>query len=61
MGSIIDLYTCQNDLDVNATAERLIQAFGIAEHDLYVQERGMCYPAENLPEFVTDKAVALVA
>ena len=57
----IDLYTCQNDLDVDATAQRLIEAFGIAEHDLYVQERGMRYPSENLPEFVVDKAVALAA
>ena len=47
----IDLYTCQNDLDTDATTKRLIDAFGITESDIYIQERGMRYPAENLPEF----------
>ena len=47
----IDLYTCQNDLDMDATTKRLIEAFGITESDIYIQERGMRYPTENLPEF----------
>lgn len=47
----IDLYTCQNDLDTDTTSERLIKAFGIVESDIYIQERGMRYPTNNLPEF----------
>ncbi|MGB1009153.1 MAG: S-adenosylmethionine decarboxylase [Thiolinea sp.] len=57
----IDLYTCQNDLDVEATSKRLVEAFGIVEADIYVQERGMRYPTENLPEFVTNDVPAIAA
>ncbi len=57
----IDLYTCQNDLDVDATSKRLVEAFGIVEADIYVQERGMRYPTKNLPEFDTSEPTALAA
>lgn len=48
----IDLYTCQNDLDTDAASKRLVEAFGIVEADIYIQERGMRYPTENLPELI---------
>jgi S-adenosylmethionine decarboxylase len=57
----IDLYTCQNDLDVDATSKRLLEAFGIVESDIYVQERGMRYPSENLPEFTAKETSSLAA
>jgi len=46
----IDLYTCQDDLDVEATSQRLFDAFSIENADLYVQQRGMRYPAHDLVE-----------
>lgn len=48
----IDLYTCQNDLDREGTAQRLMKAFSIKDADIYVQERGIRYPAADLPETV---------
>lgn len=57
----IDLYTCQNDLDVDATSQRIIEAFGIVESDIYIQERGMRYPAEDLPQFLNNEAASKVA
>jgi S-adenosylmethionine decarboxylase len=57
----IDLYTCQNDLDTDATTKRLIEAFGITESDIYIQERGMRYPVENLPEFEYSETIQAVA
>jgi S-adenosylmethionine decarboxylase len=44
----IDIYTCQNDLNVAAVTTRLQQAFGIRDADVHVQKRGLRYPAENL-------------
>lgn len=44
----IDLYTCQTGLDRQATIDRLLQAFRLADADVHVQERGLRYPAENL-------------
>jgi S-adenosylmethionine decarboxylase len=44
----IDVYTCQNDLDCDAVAEALRQAFGIKEADIHVQRRGLRYPAEDI-------------
>ncbi len=49
----IDLYTCQNDLDRDGVAKRLMEAFSIEDADIYVQERGIRYPAENLAEAVS--------
>ena len=46
----IDLYTCQDDLDVEATAQRLYDTFSIENADLYVQQRGMRYPDHDLVE-----------
>lgn len=46
----IDLYTCQDDLDVEATSQRLFDAFSIENADLYVQQRGMRYPANDVVE-----------
>ena len=44
----IDLYTCQTGLDRQATIDRLLGAFRLADADVHVQERGLRYPAENL-------------
>lgn len=44
----IDLYTCQTGLDRQATLDRLLQAFHVVDAEVYVQERGLRYPSENL-------------
>ena len=44
----IDLYTCQTDLDRDSCCNRLMTAFGLADADIYIQERGMRYPTANL-------------
>ena len=44
----IDLYTCQNDLDTDAVLTRLKQAFRIKDADVYVQNRGVRYPAQSV-------------
>lgn len=44
----IDVYTCQDDLDCGAVAERLRAAFGIGDADVHIQRRGLRYPAEDL-------------
>lgn len=48
----IDLYTCQNDLDRDKVSKRLLEAFKIEDADIYVQERGIRYPAEDMAEAV---------
>jgi S-adenosylmethionine decarboxylase len=44
----IDLYTCQCGLDREATVARLMAAFDLVDADVYVQERGLRYPAQDL-------------
>jgi len=44
----IDIYTCQNDLDVAAVGATLRAAFGIGDADIHVQRRGLRYPARDL-------------
>lgn len=44
----IDLYTCQTDLDRPATIRRLKEAFRLVDADVYVQERGVRYPARDI-------------
>jgi S-adenosylmethionine decarboxylase len=44
----IDIYTCQNDLDIARVSARLRAAFGIRDADIHVQKRGLRYPADNL-------------
>jgi S-adenosylmethionine decarboxylase len=44
----IDIYTCQNDLDVAGVTARLTAAFGIRNADVHVQPRGLRYPASDL-------------
>lgn len=46
----IDLYTCQIDVDRAKIINRLKSAFQLNDADVYVQDRGMRYPSENLPE-----------
>lgn len=46
----IDLYTCQTDVDRPATIDRLMRAFHLVDADVYVQERGVRYPAQDLAE-----------
>lgn len=43
----IDLYTCQVNLDRDACCERLMSAFGLADADIYIQERGLRYPSSD--------------
>lgn len=43
-----DVYTCQNDLDIERFTTLLAEAFGTTDHDIHVQKRGLRYPAENL-------------
>ena len=43
----IDLYTCQVNLDRESSCERLMSAFGLADADIYIQERGLRYPTSN--------------
>jgi S-adenosylmethionine decarboxylase len=44
----MDLYTCQTGLDVDWAVSRLKSAFGLNDADVFVQQRGLRYPAENL-------------
>lgn len=44
----IDVYTCQNDLDIAGVTDILKAAFAIAEADVHVQQRGLRYPSQNL-------------
>jgi S-adenosylmethionine decarboxylase len=44
----IDLYTCQTGLDTAATIDRLKRAFRLSDADVYVQDRGVRYPAHDL-------------
>lgn len=43
----IDVYTCQTDLDTEATIARIKRAFGLVEADVYLQDRGLRYPAKD--------------
>lgn len=43
----MDLYTCQCGLDRDWAVTRLKQAFGLVDADVFIQERGMRYPAQN--------------
>jgi S-adenosylmethionine decarboxylase len=44
----MDLYTCQCGLDREWVVQRLKDAFGLIDADVFIQERGMRYPAENV-------------
>ena len=44
----MDLYTCQCGLDRDWAVARLKSTFGLVDADVFIQERGMRYPAENL-------------
>jgi S-adenosylmethionine decarboxylase len=44
----MDLYTCQCGLDREGAVTRLKSAFGLVDADVFIQERGMRYPAANL-------------
>ena len=44
----IDLYTCQCDLDCPATIRKLKEAFHLVDADVYVQQRGLRYPVEDI-------------
>ena len=46
----IDVYTCQNDLDIEQLTATFTGAFGITSSDVYVQERGKRYPANNVSD-----------
>jgi S-adenosylmethionine decarboxylase len=44
----LDLYTCQDDFDRQAVAALLLDAFGLRDADVFVQERGLRFPAHDL-------------
>jgi S-adenosylmethionine decarboxylase len=44
----MDLYTCQNAIDRNATVAYLKAAFELTDADVYIQDRGIRYPALDL-------------
>lgn len=44
----IDVYTCQNEMDIEKLTQEFVNAFKISSHDVYVQKRGVRYPAEDL-------------
>ena len=46
----IDLYTCQNEIDRPGTIDRLKRAFHLVDADVYVQERGLRYPSQDLDQ-----------
>lgn len=43
-----DIYTCQNDLDVEGFTKHLSELFGTTDFDTHVQRRGLRYPSENI-------------
>ena len=46
----MDLYTCQCGLDRDWAVARLKSAFGLVDADVFIQERGMRYPADNVAD-----------
>jgi S-adenosylmethionine decarboxylase len=44
----IDFYTCQSEINRPDTIDRLKRAFHLVDADVYVQERGVRYPAQDL-------------
>lgn len=44
----IDVYTCQNDLDVEKLQMKFTDTFKISSSDIHVQTRGIRYPSENI-------------
>ena len=55
----MDLYTCQCGLDREKAVARLKSAFGLVDADVFIQERGMRYPAENVAD--KDAAATIAA
>jgi S-adenosylmethionine decarboxylase len=55
----MDLYTCQCGLDREWAVARLKSAFGLVDADVFIQERGMRYPAENVAS--ADSAPSMAA
>lgn len=54
----MDLYTCQCGLDREWAVSRLKSAFGLVDADVFIQVRGMRYPAENFEERNAVRAAA---
>lgn len=46
----IDVYTCQNDLDIERLQKEFTEAFGLERSDTFIQKRGLTYPTENIYE-----------
>jgi S-adenosylmethionine decarboxylase len=44
----MDLYTCQSGIDRDWVIDLLKNSFALKDADVFVQERGMRYPVENL-------------
>jgi S-adenosylmethionine decarboxylase len=44
----MDLYTCQSGIDRDWVIDLLKTSFALKDADVFVQERGMRYPVENL-------------
>lgn len=41
----IDVYTCQNNLDIDKLVQKFADTFLFTDSDIYVQKRGLRYPA----------------
>jgi S-adenosylmethionine decarboxylase len=46
----LDIYTCQNELDTDRFVELFKNSFQLADADVYIQKRGLRYPADNIYE-----------
>jgi S-adenosylmethionine decarboxylase len=44
----IDLYTCRDELDCDRVVEILRGTFGFTDADVFVQDRGLRYPARDV-------------
>lgn len=44
----VDVYTCHADLDCDRVQRILKQSFAIQSCDVFIQQRGLHYPTENL-------------
>lgn len=44
----VDVYTCQNEMDIDKLVALLTNAFELKSSDVYVQKRGLNYPAQDI-------------
>lgn len=44
----IDVYTCQNEMDIDKLVNLFTAAFQLTNSDVYVQKRGLNFPSEDI-------------